>query len=561
MNKRTLVVDQLYNLAAGFLYALSICYFARGSDFAPGGISGLALIINYLWHLPVGITTLVFNLPLVALSIRFVGRAFLAKSLVSMVWCTVFQDVVFARVGCYTGDPLVAALFAGVTWGFALALLYMRGSSSGGTDFLTMSIKVLRPHLSIGAVTGGIDLVVILLGWPVFGTVDSVLYGLVTTVITSLVIDKVMYGSSSSKMLTIITTKGQESAAPPCSRPLAPTPTPSGRCSSASAPGPRSTASAPPPTASTPAAWSWSRRRAKCTARALLTPARPLLFYNTRRLFSMNFGSALEQVHRRAPLVDCITNFVTVNDCANILLAVGGSPTMASDIREVQETAAAASALLCNLGAIDKVESMILGGQAANRAGKPVVFDPVGAGNTSLRRAESARLLDAVQFAVIRGNASEIRALAQRRAAGSGVDVSDADQITEKTLPRTVASARALAVQTGAVVAVSGPIDVLTDGRETILLHNGCATMSRVTGSGCMLTALMGAFCGAMPGQPFAAACAAAATMGVAGELAEARRLAHGTGNATFRTDLIDAVFNLTPAQLDASVRWESYSK
>ena len=132
----------------------------------------------------------------------------------------------------------------------------------------------------------------------------------------------------------------------------------------------------------------------------------------------MNFGSALEQVHCRAPLVDCITNFVTVNDCANILLAVGGSPTMASDIREVQETAAAASALLCNLGAIDKVESMILGGQAANRAGKPVVFDPVGAGNTSLRRAESARLLDAVQFAVIRGNASEIRALAQRRAAG-----------------------------------------------------------------------------------------------------------------------------------------------
>ena len=258
----------------------------------------------------------------------------------------------------------------------------------------------------------------------------------------------------------------------------------------------------------------------------------------------MNFGSALEQVHRRAPLVDCITNFVTVNDCANILLAVGGSPTMASDIREVQETAAAASALLCNLGAIDKVESMILGGQAANRAGKPVVFDPVGAGNTS-----------------IRGNASEIRALAQRRAAGSGVDVSDADQITEKTLPRTVASARALAVQTGAVVAVSGPIDVLTDGREAILLHNGCATMSRVTGSGCMLTALMGAFCGAMPSQPFAAACAAAATMGVAGELAEARRLAHGTGNATFRTDLIDAVFNLTPAQLDASVRWESYSK
>lgn len=112
----------------------------------------------------------------------------------------------------YGGDPLLAALFAGITWGGALALLYMRGSSSGGTDFLTMSIKVLRPHLSVGVVTGAIDLVVILLGWPVFGSVDAVLYGLVTTAVTSLVIDKIMYGSNAGKMLTIITTKGQEIA-------------------------------------------------------------------------------------------------------------------------------------------------------------------------------------------------------------------------------------------------------------------------------------------------------------------------------------------------------------
>ena len=122
----------------------------------------------------------------------------------------------------------------------------------------------------------------------------------------------------------------------------------------------------------------------------------------------MNFGSALEQVHRRAPLVDCITNFVTVNDCANILLAVGGSPTMASDIREVQETAAAASALLCNLGAIDKVESMILGGQAANRAGKPVVFDPVGVGASAYRQEIARKLLQDIPLTVLRCNASEL---------------------------------------------------------------------------------------------------------------------------------------------------------
>ena len=147
---RRIITDQLYNVAAGLLYAVSICYFAQAADFAPGGLSGLALIANYLWSLPIGLTTLVLNVPLVLLSLRFLGRGFLVKTLVSMVWCAFFQDVVFSRIPGYTGSPLVAALFAGVTWGGALALLYMRGSSSGGTDFLTMSIKMLRPHLSVG---------------------------------------------------------------------------------------------------------------------------------------------------------------------------------------------------------------------------------------------------------------------------------------------------------------------------------------------------------------------------------------------------------------------------
>lgn len=211
-NIRTIVIDQLYNLVAGILYAVSICYFAKNADFAPGGLSGLALIGNYLWGLPIGTTTLVLNIPLILLSLKFLGKTFLGKTLVTMLWCTFFQDVVFTRIPGYTGDPLLAAIFAGITLGGSLALMYMRGTSSGGTDFLTMSIKMLRPHLSVGALTGLIDLVIILLGWPVFGSVDAVLYGLITTVGTSLVIDKVMYGSSSSKMLTIITTKGQEIA-------------------------------------------------------------------------------------------------------------------------------------------------------------------------------------------------------------------------------------------------------------------------------------------------------------------------------------------------------------
>ena len=273
----------------------------------------------------------------------------------------------------------------------------------------------------------------------------------------------------------------------------------------------------------------------------------------------MDFGKQLSLVRERAPLVQCITNFVTVNDCANIILAAGGSPSMADDVREAAEAVRGSAALVCNLGAIAAVDAMVSAGKTANELGKPVVLDPVAAGNTALRRQESGRLLAGVKFAAIRGNASEIRALARGELTGSGVDVSGEDAVTDATLPRTEETARLLAKQTGAVVAVSGPIDVVTDGGQTILLRNGCATMARITGSGCMLTSLLGAFCGADPGHPFEAACAAIAAMGVAGDLAEERRLRNGTGNATFRTDLIDAVFNLTEEQLNGRVRYEVY--
>ena len=273
----------------------------------------------------------------------------------------------------------------------------------------------------------------------------------------------------------------------------------------------------------------------------------------------MDFGKQLSLVRERAPLVQCITNFVTVNDCANSILAAGGCPSMADDVREAAEAVRGSAALVCNLGAIAAVDAMVSAGKTANELGKPVVLDPVAAGNTALRRQESGRLLAGGKFAAIRGNASEIRALARGELTGSGVDVGGEGAVSDATLPRTVETARLLAKQTGAVVAVSGPIDVVTDGGQTILLRNGCATMARITGSGCMLTAMLGAFCGADPGHPFEAACAAIAVMGVAGDAAEERRLRNGTGNATFRTDLIDAVFNLTEEQLNGRVRYEVY--
>ena len=273
----------------------------------------------------------------------------------------------------------------------------------------------------------------------------------------------------------------------------------------------------------------------------------------------MEFYEILDAVREQKPLVQCITNFVTVNDCANILLAAGASPTMAQDIREVEEAVAGVNGLVCNMGAIDLVDSMILAGKRANEFGIPVVLDPVAAGGTTLRRQLSAKLLEEVYFSAIRGNASEIRALAGQESLGSGVDVAAWDTIIPENLAQSVELIGGLAKRTGAVIAVSGAMDVVSNGTQTILLHNGCSTMARITGSGCMLTTLIGAFCAAAPEHPFEAACAAMAAMGICGEIAEEKRLQNKTGNATFRTDLIDAVFNLTEQELKERIRYEIY--
>ncbi|MFQ6831176.1 YitT family protein [Butyricicoccus pullicaecorum] len=215
MKKQTkeLMWDVLADIAGGLFYALGIYTFAKTANFAPGGLSGLALITHHLWGLPIGIMTLVFNIPVILLSFRLLGKRFLFKSLRSMIVCTLFVDFLLPAVSPpYTGSPMLAALYSGIFLGAGLAVLYMRGSSSGGTDFLTMSVKVLRPHMSLGAVTMIIDLIIILMGWPVFGNIDSVLYGIVATGVTSIVIDKIMYGVGAGKLIIIISDHGQEVA-------------------------------------------------------------------------------------------------------------------------------------------------------------------------------------------------------------------------------------------------------------------------------------------------------------------------------------------------------------
>lgn len=275
----------------------------------------------------------------------------------------------------------------------------------------------------------------------------------------------------------------------------------------------------------------------------------------------MNIKELLEKVRGKEPLVQCITNFVTVNDCANILLAVGATPTMAMDSREVEEAVSRVSALVCNMGAIEHIESMILAGKEANRLHIPVVLDPVGAGGTTLRREAVKELIEEVHFTVIRGNASEVKAIAGIDSLGRGVDVSKDDAVSERTLNKDIQIFEALAKHIGSVIVVSGEIDVITDGLHTMLIRNGCPMMSRITGSGCMLTTLIGAFCEVNEADIFEAVSLAVAIMGIAGEVADEKRIVNQTGNATFRNDLIDAIFNITAEQVEEKIDYEIYKR
>ena len=209
---KQIALDLIYDIAGSILYAAGIYTFAGNGGFAPGGVSGLALIMNHLWGLPVGTVTLLLNIPLILISYKTVGKRLLIKSGVTMLISTIFVDLVFPLFPMYSGNRMMAALCSGVFLGAGMALFYIRGSSSGGIDFLTLTIKKKKPHMTIGVITMLIDLAVILLGVPVFGDIDSVLYGLLATFVSTVVIDKILYGIGAGTLAVIVTGKGKETA-------------------------------------------------------------------------------------------------------------------------------------------------------------------------------------------------------------------------------------------------------------------------------------------------------------------------------------------------------------
>jgi hydroxyethylthiazole kinase len=253
---------------------------------------------------------------------------------------------------------------------------------------------------------------------------------------------------------------------------------------------------------------------------------------------------SLARIRERTPLIHNITNFVVMNDTANVLLALGASPVMAHAIEEVREMVAFAGALVLNIGTLEErwIEAMLVAGSEANARGIPVVLDPVGAGATTYRTATTERIRSSVKVAVVRGNAAELATIAGMEAKIRGVDsVASGDP---------GAAARLAAARFGGVAVVSGPVDYVSDGSRAAEVHNGHALMGRITGSGCMATATVGAFLAVEP-DPFLAAAEAMIAFGIAGELAAE----NSGGPGTFRAQLMDAVAALDGATILARTR------
>lgn len=270
------------------------------------------------------------------------------------------------------------------------------------------------------------------------------------------------------------------------------------------------------------------------------------------------FENMLENVRKQCPLIHNITNYVTVNDCANIVLACGASPIMADDKNEAADITEICAGLNINIGTLNTrtIDSMLIAGKRANDLNHPIVLDPVGAGASKLRTDTAMQLLKEVKFSVIRGNISEIKTLASGSGTTKGVDADVADKVTEDNLDEAVAFAKAFAEKTGAVIVITGAIDIAADSKKAYCIRNGHPMMSSITGTGCQLSAMTAAFVTANPEYPLEAAAAAVCAMGYAGEVAYSR-LTEMDGNTTYRSYIIDAVYNMTPEILGKGAKYE----
>ena len=269
-------------------------------------------------------------------------------------------------------------------------------------------------------------------------------------------------------------------------------------------------------------------------------------------------GNCLENVRKNVPLVHNITNYVTVNDVANVLLACGGSPIMSDEPLDVEDITSICGGLNINIGTLNQssIKGMFLAGKKANELNHPVLLDPVGAGASKLRTDTAVNLIKEIKFTVIRGNISEIKTLALGSGTTKGVDANVADAVTEENLDSAVKFVKDFAKKSGAIVAITGAIDLVSDADTCYVIRNGRPEMGKITGTGCQLSGLMTAYLVANPDNLLEAAAASVCVMGLAGETGW-KNMKSEDGNSTYRNRIIDAIYNMDADTLNKGAKYE----
>lgn len=246
-------------------------------------------------------------------------------------------------------------------------------------------------------------------------------------------------------------------------------------------------------------------------------------------------GHAIKVLRSQRVLVHNITNYVTVNDCANVTLAIGASPVMADEILEVKEMVGICKALVLNIGTCNErvIASMIEAGKEANAKNIPVILDPVGVGATSFRHESAKQLMQSIRFSVIRGNMAEIKVIAGLQAQQAGVDSLEDERDGARI-------ASMLSQKLGCVIAITGKTDIVSDGNRTFELGNGDILLTKLTGTGCMTSSLIGSYLGS-GASALLSAVAGISSMSIAGEIA-----AYSIGTeeklGSFKVALMDAI-------------------
>lgn len=270
------------------------------------------------------------------------------------------------------------------------------------------------------------------------------------------------------------------------------------------------------------------------------------------------FKDIFENLKNKSPLIHNITNYVTVNDCANILIACGASPIMADDKDEVEEITTICSGLNINIGTLNKrtIESMMIAAKKANELNHPILLDPVGAGASKLRTDTAIKIIKEIKLKAIRGNISEIKTLASGNGTTKGVDADISDKVTEENLNEVINFAKEFSNKTEAVIIITGAIDIVANKDKAYCIRNGHSMMSSITGTGCQLSAMTTAFITANQNNILDAAATSVIAMGIAGEIAY-KRLSKLDGNSSYRNYIIDAIYNLTLEQLEEGAKYE----